>query len=562
MTKDPASDQSSPAAARPPRRHARVSPLLLRVLAVNLVAPMLLLTGFLYFGEYRNALIQSELDSLKRHAELIATAMAEGSVREMQGPDLNAETELLGQAVATHGMELTEARNVLRRSLQTLHVRVRVFDANGLMVIDSRELGGTSAPVEVLDLPPPSQRPDPLDRVQNMADDLWAWLDDERALPLYTEKPDQSAEDYVEVYQALDGEGQALLRRIEGRGKIFSAAVPVQYYKEVVGALMVTKGGTELDAALLKVRRTILELSAVTLGVTVLLSLYLARTMTGPLTRLAESAQSVRHGHGRHLVLPELERRADEIGALSYALNDMTTALWARMDAIERFAADVAHEIKNPLTSLRSAVETAVLVKDPAQQAKLMTIIKEDVDRLDRLISDISDASRLDAELSRAEVEPVDLTQLLKTLAEVHDRTGEARGVTVVLGETTGSPLIVEGIEGRLAQVVRNLLSNAVSFSPEGGTVTLSARQKDDAAIVTVEDQGPGMPPGVEMKLFERFYTERPEGEKFGTHSGLGLAISQQIVEAHDGEITAENIVDTDGAVTGARFTVTLPVAG
>jgi two-component system sensor histidine kinase ChvG len=242
----------------------------------------------------------------------------------------------------------------------------------------------------------------------------------------------------------------------------------------------------------------------------------------------------------------------------------MTQALWKRLDAIERFAADVSHEIKNPLTSLKSAVETAARVKDPEQQRKLMAIIVDDVARIDRLISDISSASRLDAELSRAEAAPVDIAQLLTALVDLHHATAGAEGprLRLELGAAAGAGrrgLIVQGLEDRLGQVFRNVIANAVSFSPPGGAIRIAASRLGGTVEARIEDEGPGIPDGGLEHIFERFYSARPEGEKFGTHSGLGLSISKQIVEAHGGTIRAENRGDAGGEVAGARFIIRLP---
>jgi len=243
----------------------------------------------------------------------------------------------------------------------------------------------------------------------------------------------------------------------------------------------------------------------------------------------------------------------------------MTDALWRRMDAIEHFAADVAHEIKNPLTSLKSAVETVARVTDPEKQRRLLNVVVEDVARLDRLISDISDASRLDAEMSRIELEPVPVTDMLQALVDVHEaseKEGAPRLELVLPLGYARSSLIVLGMETRLGQVFRNLITNAISFSPPGGTIRIAAeRLNDDFVRITVEDEGPGLPEGKLEAIFDRFYTERPAGEKFGTHSGLGLSISKQIVEAHNGTIRAENRHDAQGRVVGARFVVLLPAA-
>jgi two-component system sensor histidine kinase ChvG len=238
----------------------------------------------------------------------------------------------------------------------------------------------------------------------------------------------------------------------------------------------------------------------------------------------------------------------------------MTDAVWQRMSAIEHFAADVAHEIKNPLSSLRSAVETATRIENPTNQKRLMAIILDDVERLDRLITDISDASRLDAELSRIELAPVDVAAMLGALAEIHQATRAADAPHLVLElPERGRELIVPGIESRLSQVFRNVIANAASFSPAGGEIRLRARHDGRAVLVTVEDQGPGVPEDKLTAIFDRFYSERPAGEKFGTHSGLGLSISKQIVEAHRGMIWAENRREIDGTVGGARFCIRLP---
>jgi len=307
----------------------------------------------------------------------------------------------------------------------------------------------------------------------------------------------------------------------------------------------------------------VLRIFAVTLLVTVLVSLYLASTIAQPIRRLAAATQRAR-GRGGRIEIPELTGRNDEIGELAGALREMTDALWLRMRAIESFAADVAHEIKNPLSSLRSAVETVARISDPEKQRRLIVIIQEDVERLDRLISDISDASRLDAELGRVEFSPTDIAAMLRTLVEIHETTRAPGSPLLVLefpADQPGRsrPLIVPGIESRLSQVFLNLIANAVSFSPPGGKIRIAAQPDGRAVLVTVEDQGPGIPEDKLTAIFDRFYTERPAGEKFGRHSGLGLSISKQIVEAHRGRIWAENRTDPAGAVRGARFLIRLP---
>ena len=313
--------------------------------------------------------------------------------------------------------------------------------------------------------------------------------------------------------------------------------------------------------SLFTVRMSILALFGLALGLTVLLSWYLSLTIARPILRLAGVAAEMREGHGRAGSVPvPLLRRHDEVGALATALADSAEALWTRMDAIEQFAADVAHEIKNPLSSIRSAIETLRRIDDPVRQKLLLTIIAQDVTRLDRLISDVSDASRLDAELSRIAAEPLDVVPILRALQELDEATRDAENDPRIEVEAPAS-LLVWAVEDRLVQVLRNLMGNAQSFSPPRGKIALRARESGGMAEISVEDEGPGIPEASLEHIFERFYSERPKGEKFGQHSGLGLSISRQIVEALRGRISAENRRDANGRLLGARFVVRLPKA-
>ena len=535
----------------PDHPHRRViSPLTRRLLAVNVVALGILGGGLLYLGEYRRNLIDAELTALSVQAEMFAAALGEGAV--------------VANDPSGHQLASEIANQIVRRLVQTTGTRARLYINDGILVADSRHLTGLGTTVRIEELPPPGDGDGFLDAVLDVYDRLMRRLIGSQPLELYREFAPGHARNYPEVIKALAGESSKVLRSGGGSdGMVLSVAVPVQRYKHVLGALMLTRNSRAIDTALLKVRLDILKIFAVALAVTVLLSIYLAGTIVRPIRILAAAAERVRHDHGRKHVIPDFAGRDDEIGDLAESLSDMTRSLWLRIDAIESFAADVAHEIKNPLTSLRSAVETATRLKDPEQQRKLMAIIQEDVIRLDRLISDISDASRLDAELSRAETQPVDLGAMLGTLVDIHETTTKAGPrVDLKTAPAGDGPLVVNGIEGRLAQVFRNLLANADSFSPKDGVVAITAARDDGWVAVDIEDQGPGIPTGKEQAIFERFYTERPESEKFGTHSGLGLSISRQIVEAHGGWISAANLLDSQGKVAGARFSVRLPAAG
>ena len=521
-----------------------ISPLTRRVLTVNVLALGALVAGLLYLGQYEDGLVEAELASLHTQAEIFAGALGEGAA----GEDAGGSQALLP----------VTARPMLRRLVGPTRARARLFGARGALIVDSRDMVGPGAPVQEEALPPPGEE----GLADRLAVAVYDWV--LGLLPAgnrprdYAERAVQRAADYPEAADALGGEARTRLRYDERGEMVLVAAVPVQRFKRVLGALMLTADGADIREAVRDVRLGILNAFAVALGVTVILSLYLANTITRPVKRLAEAARQVKGGRNEHLKIPDFTARRDEIGDLSAALRDMTADLWNRMEAVERFAADVSHEIKNPLTSLSSAVETAARISDPAQQRQLMAIIQEDVRRLDRLITDISSASRLDAELARAEMSEVDIGRLLETLVEIHGPARADRGNGLELA-LDGGPLLATGIESRLVQVFQNLLDNALSFSPSGAPVTVRAAREDGTLAVTVDDEGPGIPEENLDSVFERFYTQRPESERFGSHSGLGLAIARQIVEAHRGSIAASNRYDGNGGIAGARFTVRLP---
>ena len=546
----PPGASSGPNAELRPRvaRRWSVSPLTRRILAVNVLALALLAGGFLYLGKYQASLIGQQIESLRTQGEVFAAALGEGAVL-----DSVDEGEILLPDLA---------RQMMRRLVEPTRTRARLFDVRGDIIADSRVLRGPGDTVQVHALETPERE----GLVLRTADRIYDWifhiLPRHVSYPVYRESASPRAEDYSEVVRALRGEtGSAIRSDPQSGGLVFSVAIPIQRYKQVLGVVLLSTGSGEIEEELRTVRLELLRIFGVALLVTVLLSFYLAGTIARPIRRLAAAAERAR-GRRAKVEIPDFTRRGDEIGDLSRSLREMTDALWQRMSAIESFAADVAHEIKNPLSSLRSAVETAARIEDPTNQRRLMAIILSDVQRLDRLITDISDASRLDAELGRLEMEPVDLTAMLSMLTDVHEATrGEdAPRLVLAIGKNDRG-LVVQGIETRLSQVFLNIIGNAVSFSPPRGEIRLTARHNGRTVIVTVEDEGPGIPGEKLTAIFDRFYTERPSGEQFGTHSGLGLSISKQIVEAHRGMIWAENRKGADGATAGARFSVRLPAS-
>ncbi|MGE4350647.1 MAG: stimulus-sensing domain-containing protein [Bdellovibrionales bacterium] len=541
-----------------PRRVAGLSPLTWRILAVNVMALAILLGSLLYLGRYQDRLIATELDGLLMQARLSASAIAEGAV-VLDRDERNILSPLL-------------ARLMIRRLVEASATRTRLFDLDDSLVADSQILLDPAGKVQARKLPP-DDGSFSFSGVLGFFD-LIDGLVEKREYPLYPEEEIQHGDQYDIVLRAQEGGMATQVWRLPEGGLLLSAAVPVQRYKQVLGTVMLTRPDTKISAAIREVRLDTLKIFGVTLLITVLLSLYLARAIGHPLKLLATAAERVRRGQTQMVglsgtarllnlnAIPDLSHRQDEIGDLSVALREMTAALAKRIGAIENFAADVAHEIKNPLTSLRSAVETAGKIRDPERQQKLMQVIKDDVDRMDRLITDISRASRLDAELTRDEAALVDIAQMLQTLVDFYtsDTRDSGASAKVTLLPLPATLLTVSGMKARLVQVMQNLISNALSFAPAGSQVTVSAQATPDGMIeIIVEDEGGGIPEGKLEAIFDRFYSERPKSEKFGTHSGLGLSISKQIVEAHHGRIWAENRTDEIGHVIGARFFVSLP---
>ncbi len=528
------------------RRRWLPSPLTVRILALNIPALGILLGGALFLGQYREGLVEAKFESLRAEGAIIAAALGESAV-PLDGP--NFEREL--------------ARQLVRRLAATGASRARLFDTESFLVADSQGLGPAALAVRAQTLPEPGHE-SWFDRVVGGIDAfiLRAPLNPER-LPPYRENAVQLATDYDEVTLALAGEVGTALRQLSDGEMLVSVAIPVQRFKRVLGALMLTVEGGDIEEKVRDVRVAILQVFGLALAVTVLMSIYLSGTIARPIQSLATAAHRARVRSGRRTDIPDFTARNDEIGDLSGALREMTDALYGRMDAIEAFAADVAHEIRNPLSSIRSAIELLPRTEDAERRAKLVAIIYADVRRLERLINDISDASRLGAELARAESNAVDLVLLVRTLVEVLRETQAASTAGVTFVVDADGPVPVRCVEGRIGQVMRNLLANAISFSPQGGAIRIVLKRAHNEVEVAVEDDGPGVPPDKLDAVFDRFYSLRPQGEPFGMHSGLGLSISKQIVEAHGGHIWAENRIGSTGkgqtTILGARFVMTLP---
>ncbi len=554
-------DAPSPGAASPTATRSRAtrrpaSSLLRRILLVNALPLALLVAALLYLDQYQNGLLIAEVGALREQARIYANALGESAVHS---PGAGAPA-LVPDLARTLLHRLTEP---------TPDAQARLFAPDGQLVADSRVREEPGGAVVTEPLPTVARRGPILAAIADAYDEVLSLLPHSGEVPFVQAATDAAGIDWQpDVKQELrlsekdsSREMPPYIRRTADGRLLVSVSEPVLHDRTNVGILLLTREAREVDDSLVAVRMSILELFVLALALTVGLSWYLSLTIARPILRLADAARSMREGQGRAGTVPRfLLKRRDEIGELAGALSESARALWARMDATERFAADVAHEIKNPLSSIRSAIETLRRVEDLEQQRRLLAIIGADVQRLDRLISDISDASRVDAELSRTATEAVDVVPILQTLAEIHNTTRHDGEPRLVL-DVPGTPLPVRAVEGRLVQVLRNLIGNASSFSPRDGRITLRARPLGAMVELQVEDQGPGIPEGQLEHVFDRFYSERPAGEQFGQHSGLGLSISRQVVEALKGRITAENARDASGHVTGARFVVRLPQA-
>jgi len=540
-----------------PRRFRRhwVSPLLRRILLVNALPLVLLVAALLYLNQYQNGLLEAEVTALREQARVFAGALGESAVSLTNPKDPKLIPDI--------------ARPLLYRLTDpTPDADAKLYAPDGSVVVDSRVREQPGGAVRTEPLPPPVEYGPIVGTIGWLYDKVLAQLPYHQPEPLEDTTLGEGLEWQPDVKDELrlNSSGQSnqmppYIRRTKEGQLLVTVAEPVEHEQHTVGIIVLTREAREVDASVFAVRISVLGLFGLALGLTVLLSWYMARTIARPILRLAAVTRDMREGQGRAGIVPaSLLARRDEVGALASALSDSAEALWARMDAIERFAADVAHEIKNPLSSIRSAIETLRRIEDPVRQRQLLVIMAQDVTRLDRLITDVSDASRLDAELSRIAPERVDVVPLLRALADLDEATRDTDNDPKLLVEAP-ERLMAWAVEDRLVQVLRNLIANAQSFSPPRGRIWLRAREADGQVELSVDDQGPGIPEANLEHVFDRFYSERPKTERFGEHSGLGLSISRQIVEALHGWIGAGNRKDSVGEVMGARFVVRLPKA-
>jgi two-component system, OmpR family, sensor histidine kinase ChvG len=545
-----------------------------RIAFLNLAGLMALFVAFLWLNQTRVGVIDARAQSLSLQAEIISAAIASAANADTDtlalDPDKLLQQQLAEPSTAPPGekpepdadvleFSINPARvaPVLRRLVTPTRTRARIFDRDGNLLLDTRAFYNPGDYLQHYARPAEEKSLTLFTRSWNAVKQRFGRID--------LTQPDKGGdENLAEIGLALLGKSGNLVRVTADGQTIVFAAAPIQRGKggdpaSIKGALLLSTQEGDVDRVIAEERWGYFFVFLIASLVMLVLSVLLAGTIAEPMRRLSEAADRVRRGTHAREEIPDFPERSDEIGQLSHSLRDMTGALYSRIEAIERFAADVAHELKNPLTSLRSAVETLPMARNDTSRERLNAVILHDIRRLDRLITDISDASRLDAELQRAAAQRFDLAEMLRTLASMrNDVKGEAAG-GVALYTPEGVSLPMRGHDNRLFQVFTNLVDNAQSFSPPGRPVRLSVRREGQQGIITVEDEGPGIPEHALERIFERFYTDRPD-HGFGQNSGLGLSISQQIVEAHGGTIRAENILDAQGQRAGARFIVTLPL--
>ena len=532
----------NPSAIMHKRKRRHISALSRRIILFNTVALFVLISGVLIVQMNRASLVDERMAAIKQEAMIVAGTLAEYATHE----------EPLS-------IDDTKAEPLLRQLIAPTRLRARLYGTDGKLIVDTRNLLARNV-VETVELPPLDFWSRLKGAIARFYDGVIGVRPFTRLAPYFEAGDDGRV--YSEVNTALAGDTAGAERVDEQNKLVLSVAVPVQRFKAIYGVLLLSTESGDIDHILREERASLIGVAIVALIVMILSSLWLSGVIAEPVRMLASAADRVRHGRFGREQIPSLEGRDDEIGDLAESLSAMTRALYDRIDAIESFAADVAHELKNPLTSLKSAVEMFARAQDDATRERLMGIMRNDIKRIDRLITDISDVSRLDAELSRETAEPVDLTHLLETIVDIYKLTGTPRGTRLVLTVDLPAGAKVLGRDERLGQIFRNLIDNALSFSPQDGVVTISARVEDGKARIAVEDEGPGIPPENLEAIFSRFYTERPPEHGFGKNSGLGLSIARQITEGVGGRIWAENRLGPVDKTGGARFVLELPLAG
>ena len=545
-------------------KERRITGMTLRIIGVNVIAVFALLLGVVYLGQYHAVLIEAKLERFETELLLVTAAISEGALIHLTEEDGTNSVVL----------SLDQARDLSARLAATIDQRIVIFNDQDLMIADSQPFITENSVKPIITLVKDKGRIlTSVEVLKTTAGWIASFFPRYNDLLVFPGVISNNGADYVDVVDAKRLNVSVSAWRNPDGQVILSSAMPIKNEGKIVGIVLLVSDADDIKSALGDMWFNILKIFLLTLLITILISIYLSGVIARPLRKLADAAENVRRGKLKHTDIPDMSDRHDEIGELSVVLREMTNALWERMDTIESFAADVAHEIKNPLTSLKSAVETAFIVTKKEDLNKLLGVIQHDIERLDRLITDISKASRLDAELSREAFERVDLKQILHQLLDAYKNPLEREafysqnssealkdGVMITLDLPDHNNIFVLGSEIRLIQVFQNIIANALSFAPVKSIVKIEAEVTLKRVTIVIEDEGSGIPDGKLADIFERFYSERPNHEAYGRHSGLGLSICKQIITAHNGVIYAENKKDRAGNIEGARFVVILNI--
>ena len=517
-----------------------ISPLLLRLLTLNILALFFLLGGFFSIDRYQQTLQENEFKKLEDEGRILSQAI---------GRTILPIDDLRSQVIITR-----EAQETISYLLSQSRVRIRLFSYQGDLLADSERSVGFQTRVQSTLLPLLQEKNFFRIFFEKIYSYISLLLVKTSKLSTYKENTLQQAEDYEEVLKALYGDETRFLRQLKNGKKMFSVAIPVQSYKKISGAIMLTLDSTNIENKLKDFRFQVFKIFFLALFLTICVSIYLSANIVRPIRKLANATRNINPSDGRKIFVPQFPDRKDEISELAVSIKEMLNSIWNRMDAIENFAADVSHEIKNPLTSLKNAVEVSNNTRNRKQINKLSKVINHDIQRLDRLVTDISNASRLDAELSREGMKRINIKKILEETVNFYNREKKK----ILFNFIKYFNYLIYGNEQRLSQVFNNLIDNALSFNKNNKKIEIFLKSNKNNVFVEINDYGTGIHINNFNKIFERFYTERPSDEKFGEHSGLGLSIVKQILDVHKGLITVKNRLDKNKKIIGAKFIITL----
>lgn len=520
------------------------SPLIIRILAVNALSLAILVGSFLYFEQYQDSLIEAELQNLEIQTNVFSGVLAEGATEITEKVD--------------HKLSEKLTKPLMKRLIEATNLAAQIYTPSGKLIVDSRILQGPGGLITVEQLPPLGEKVFISHFFSSLSGVLEVIFPEKKKIPVYKELSfDPQFDD--EIKFVFEGETVRSVRQNKQGTLVLIVAQPIKIYKQILGILVLTKDLNDLNFRLNSLRYELLKIFLISLGLTILLSIFLARSIVLPIHELAQATRKLRRDKNPKDVLPSFPKRRDEIKELAIALKESTQALWSRMGDIENFAADVTHEIKNPLTSIKSAIETIRKIDNEEERSKLLNIIYDDLKRVDRLITDISHASRIDMEVSSSKQEPVALDDLIQTLIDIYQNTGKEGLPSFEIIKQKTALYNVMGNDVQLMQVFQNLIENAISFSEPQNKIRIELLKKGLSIQIYIEDEGQGIDPASGDKIFERFYTHRSGKEEFGNHSGLGLSIVKQILIAHKGEIETIPPKDPRKKLKGACFLVTLP---